>query len=93
MKYISVFYSFLSARIGSMRAARRAGKMDAAPGDEGERRNRNLLFPQSMGLAFVSGVAMAHGGGVVARNQGLNGSPNGGAQIVVEFPLASILQD
>jgi signal transduction histidine kinase len=46
-----------------------------------------------LGLAFVSAVAMAHGGRVVARNHGLNGSPNGGAQIVVELPLASGLQD
>jgi hypothetical protein len=30
MKFISVFYSFLSARMGSMRAARKAGKTDAA---------------------------------------------------------------
>ena len=30
MKFISHFYSFLSARMGSIRAARRAGKTDAA---------------------------------------------------------------
>jgi signal transduction histidine kinase len=46
-----------------------------------------------LGLAFVSAVAMAHGGRVGARNHGLNGSRNGGAQIVVELPLASGLQD
>lgn len=47
-----------------------------------------------LGLAFVSAVATAHGGGrVVARNHGLSGSPNGGAQIVVELPLVSGLQD
>jgi len=46
-----------------------------------------------LGLASVSAVAMAHGGRVVARNQGLNRSPTGGAQIVVELPLASVLQD
>jgi hypothetical protein len=46
-----------------------------------------------LGLAFVSAVAMAHGDRTAARNCGLNGSQNGGAQIVVELPLASSPQD
>ena len=46
-----------------------------------------------LGLAFVSAVAMAHGGRAVARNRGMNSSRNDGAQIVVELPLASGLQD
>lgn len=37
-----------------------------------------------LGLAFVSAVAGAHGGRAIARNH-----PSGGAQIVIEFPLAA----
>jgi signal transduction histidine kinase len=40
-----------------------------------------------LGLAFVSAVAGAHGGHATARNR-----PQGGAQIIVEFPLTSTLQ-
>jgi signal transduction histidine kinase len=40
-----------------------------------------------LGLAFVSAVAGAHGGRAIARNR-----PQGGAQIVAEFPLATSLQ-
>jgi signal transduction histidine kinase len=37
-----------------------------------------------LGLAFVNAVAVAHGGRAIARNR-----PEGGAQIVVELPLAA----
>ncbi len=37
-----------------------------------------------LGLAFVSAVAVAHGGRAVARNR-----PTGGAQIIVELPLST----
>jgi len=37
-----------------------------------------------LGLAFVSAVAGAHGGRAIARNR-----TQGGAQIVVEMPLAA----
>lgn len=43
-----------------------------------------------LGLAFVNAVAMAHGGRAVARNRGTNLSPQGGAQIAVEIPLAGV---
>jgi len=39
-----------------------------------------------LGLAFVSAVAVVHGGRALARNR-----PQGGAQIVVEIPLAAHL--
>lgn len=39
-----------------------------------------------LGLAFVHAVARAHGGRVVARNRGLNGSSGAGAQVVFELP-------
>ncbi len=37
-----------------------------------------------LGLAFVNAVAVAHGGHAIARNR-----PDGGAQIMVELPLAA----
>jgi signal transduction histidine kinase len=46
-----------------------------------------------LGLAFVSAVAMAHGGQAVARNRGTNLSPHGGAQIAVEIPLAGVTRE
>lgn len=42
-----------------------------------------------LGLAFVNAVAMAHGGRAIARNRETNLSPHGGAQIVIELPLAA----
>jgi signal transduction histidine kinase len=39
-----------------------------------------------LGLAFVNAVATAHGGRAIARNRG---DSTGGAQIVIEIPLAS----
>lgn len=38
-----------------------------------------------LGLAFVSAVAVAHGGRAAARNR-----PEGGAQIIVELPLSTL---
>jgi signal transduction histidine kinase len=41
-----------------------------------------------LGLAFVNAVAVAHGGRASARNRSPESAPHGGAQIVIELPLA-----